>query len=123
MNENKYADLLFGQYDKELDRAAKRIRNHIISQFREVGWKPEQYKVLQPLIREELDALIYHLLNSLDNVGSVLPEGVYGFEIRANDLDENGNFSSLPIREGAFPEYGEMWYLFIKSKLVDNPRI
>jgi hypothetical protein len=46
----------------------------------------------------------------------VLPQGVLGFKIIANDYDENGNVSEVPIRDGAFPDYGEMWREFLVEK-------
>lgn len=116
MTENRYANLLFEHFDKELDNAEKRLRNRIFAHFREINWTSEQYKSLQPIIREELDDLVCFLLNSLDNVGGVLPEKVLGFEIRAYDYDPDGAISSFPIREGAFPDYGDIWNEFLQDK-------
>ena len=113
MNENRYADILFEQIDKELDNTAKQLRNRLLSRFRDVPWTPEQYRSMQPLIREELDYFMYQFLNSLDNAGCVLPDGVLGFEIRALDYGEHGDISGVSIRDGAFPDYGDMWQEYL----------
>jgi hypothetical protein len=116
MNEDKYAEILFKHIDNELNNAARKIRNKIFSHFRDIPWTPEQYRSLQPILREELNYIIQHLLDSLENKGSILPEGVLGFEIRAHDYDEIGNFIDIPIREGAFPDYGDMWWEYLHKK-------
>jgi hypothetical protein len=117
MTTNKYAQLLFKHIDRELDRKAKHLRNRIFSLYRDIPWTDEQYRSLQPLIREEFELLIRRLLNSLENVGGVLPEGVLGYTITASDYDQDGkNIIELPIREGAFPDYGEMWLEYLMHK-------
>ncbi len=116
MNENEYADILFKNIDDEIDYAARKMRNRIFSHFRDIPWVPEQYRSLQPIIREELNYMIRSFLNSLDNVGSVLPESVLGYRIIAIDYDENGEPIDIPIREGAFPDYGEMWWEYLMGK-------
>jgi hypothetical protein len=117
MTENKYANMLFDYFNKELDKTAIKLRNRIFSHFRDINFTDEQYKSLQPLIREELDDFIYRLLQSMDNEGSDLPEEFLGFEIKAFGYDENGKVSTMPLRDGAFPDYGDLWEIFKKRKI------
>ena len=73
-----YARVLFELIDRDLDTYAKGIRNRVFSTYRTIAWTPEQYQQLQPLVREELDALVRSILGVLDNVGGRLPDGVVG---------------------------------------------
>jgi hypothetical protein len=117
MTEYKYADILFEEFNSIADRMSKEIRTRIFSQYREIQFSPEQYKQLQPLIRKELDSLIYQLLGTFENVGCVLPEGAIGYEILKFDVDQDGRTISVPIREGAFPDYCDLWDTFLNEKL------
>lgn len=75
------ARVLFDILDERLEEAAKEIKNRVFSAYRDVSWTPEQRKLLRPLVRKELDVLMQGFFALLDNVGSVLPEGVLAYRL------------------------------------------
>ncbi len=92
----------------------------VFSLYRDKSWTPEQYRQLQPVIREELNTLVQHLLNSIENKGSVLPASVLGYYIVAYDKDEDGIYKEQPIRDEAFPDYGDMWWEYLHQRMNSN---
>lgn len=123
---NAYARTLFSLIDERLDRTAKAIRNRTFSEYRDMPWTDDQYKILQPLIRHELNSLLWSILGCFDNRGSVLPEdsGVLGYSIKAQPYEKVPH-ESLPllttvhkdevdIHDGL--DYGEMWLDYLKEK-------
>jgi hypothetical protein len=123
---NAYARTLFSLIDEDLDRSAKAIRNRVFSEYRDMPWAHEQYRVLQPIIRQELNSLVRSILGCFDNVGSVLPEGsgVLGYRITALPYEEVPH-ESLPlpkivhkdevdIHDGL--DYSEMWADYLREK-------
>ena len=87
-------------------------------------WTPEQYRVLQPLIRKELEYLVYSILKNFDNVGCVLPPGIGGYHITAT-LFEEIKRDDVPLPETIEKEdvdiradgatYCDMWLGFLGS--------
>ncbi|HMA36313.1 MAG TPA: hypothetical protein VKY74_17785 [Chloroflexia bacterium] len=67
--------------DDLMQEAAKEVSNRVFSTYRDFPWTPEQRKLLRPLVRKELDLLMQHFFALLDNVGSVLPEGVLAYRL------------------------------------------
>jgi hypothetical protein len=128
---NLFARTLFELIDKDLDRTAKAIRNRVFSQYRDMPWTDEQYRVLQPLIRKELNSLVRSILGIFDNVGSVLPENssVLGYTIKALPY-ELAPHEEVPLQTYVHKDevdihddlgYGEMWSKYLREKAGDGP--
>ena len=112
--------IFFEQIDKNLEYHAKQIRNQVFSEYRDMAWTNEQYKVLQPLIRNKLDNLMWSTLKMFDNVGGVLPEEVLGYNIVSHlyqeiDSDIRVDKEGIDIRNG-YDNYCDMWEEFLLDK-------
>ena len=105
---NKSAQILFELIDQRLDDTARETRNQVFSIYRDVPWTPEQRKVLQPLIRKELDTLVLRILNLFDNVGGVLPDEVSGWTINDADTDTDISIDNA--------DYANMWREYLSHK-------
>ncbi len=122
---NGPAEVLFEQINGQLDHYTKRIRNRVFSEYRDIPWTREQYQVLQPLIRRELDLLIQSILERLDNIGGVLPDGILRYNIQAKpyDLVERTDMplpeiiekDEVNIREGN-ADYATMWVDYLDQR-------
>ena len=128
-----YARVLFELIDRDLDTYAKRIRNRVFSTYRTIAWTPEQYQQLQPLVREELDALVRSILGVLDNVGGRLPDGVVGYSIQAHpdeaEIDGASNtWHGAAIEQEGLDigvnnaDYANMWSDYLAAKRGDQPK-
>ena len=79
-----YAHGFFTAIDRELDQHAKAIRNRVFSLYRDLPWTAEHYRLLQPIIRHELDRLVQSVLEICDNVGcDKVPDEALGYQIMA----------------------------------------
>ncbi len=124
---NSFAKTLFERLDNNLDYCAREIRNGVFSKYRDMPWTHDQYQILRPLIRKELESLVYSMLENLDNVGAVLPEGsgVLGYRIKAVPFDEAAAEQSqelvakaeIDIRDGN-DDYCAMWWDYLHAKTV-----
>jgi hypothetical protein len=102
--ESAFFDLL----DERLDDAANLIKNRVFAEYKDLSWSAEQRKELQPLVRQELDSLIWRILGFFDNVGSVLPDDVEGFSVISKGEGDD-------IRR-ANSDYSDMWLEYLLKK-------
>lgn len=112
--------IFFEQIDHKLDYFARKVCNRVFSEYRDVAWTHEQYNALQPLIRKELDELIWSTLKMFNNVGAELPDGVYGYRIQAQPYEKHDDGTVVDqevtdIGDG-YTDYCEMWRDYLAHK-------
>ncbi len=93
--------ILFNLFDQEVDISVSQIRQRLFSTYQSLPWTNEQRKQLEPILQEELNALIQGMLGVFTNVGGMLPEDVEGFRIIQAD-----NNSDISTDEA---DYSDMW--------------
>ncbi len=127
---NSSAVVLFSLLDEELERHARKIRGRVFSEYKDMPWEHEQYQRLQPLLRHELNELLYSILGIFDNVGAVVPEDaqVLGYRIKVLPFQESATESNVPMNAAADEQdirvdnddYCEMWLRYLASKIASS---
>jgi len=107
------ARTLFDLIDRKVEGYAEQIRSRVFSAYRNIHWTPEQRKLLQPLVREQLDWLVYSIFEVMDNKGDGLPDmpdGTVGYNIhnvvwdaRSDSVSEGDDISTDEMA------YSDMW--------------
>ncbi len=92
---------LFSLIDDTLSRRAGVLTNRLLTESGQQAWTSEQRDVLESIIREELDTVVWAILNLFDNVGCVLPEDVDGWTLHSKT-------DGMDIRIGNL-DYSDMW--------------
>jgi hypothetical protein len=116
-----YAYGFFMAIDRELEQHAKAIQDRVFALYRDMPWTAEQYRKLQPVVRDELDQVVRSVLKICDNVGSgKVPDNVLGYQIIAlpkvasdEDVLEAGEAIDICQDER---DYAEMWTEFLERK-------
>lgn len=120
MEPSQASRVLFELIDHEVEWHAKEIRNRVFSEYRDVPFTAEQRKVLQPLIRAQLDVLMQSVLEIFDNVGGVIPDtpdGLIGYTIRSMHYDEqSGEGHEGPRIGDDIMDYSAMWSSYLQDK-------
>ena len=107
---NDSTHILFELINQELEGAAKAICNRIFSEYQEISFSSEQRRILQPLIRKELESLIQGILGLFDNVGGILPDNIEGYVICDAQTDTDIRDSNL--------DYADMWIEYLLRKIT-----
>ena len=106
------ARILFSVIDQEVEKAARKISSRVFSTYQDMPWTAEQRKLLQPLMRNELERMVRVILARFDNVGATLPEEALGYTI--HDIKDGTD-----IRDGNM-DYVDMWRDYIADKMEDQ---
>lgn len=125
MEDSVAAQTLFELFAQRIDDSTEALRNGVFSEYRDIPWTSEQRKVLQPLIRAELERLAYNLLKVFDNVGGVIPEvpdvtnacnvqNIIIYYVGEHEdmeyVTDDPDIRTLPM------DYADMWMRFLKDK-------
>ncbi len=123
---SKPAAVLFDLFAEQLERHAHKIRGRVFSEYKDIPREHEQYRRLQPLLRQELNDLLYSILGIFDNVGAVLPgeAEVLGYRIKAllyQKLATESNVPMIAVNDEKDirvdnDDYCEMWMRYLAEK-------
>ena len=116
--------ILFDRFDNESQSAARNIRNRVFSAYRDMPWTDEQRKILQPLIKEELDVLIARMLDVFNDIGGLTSEiaeeagsNLMGYKIHGLYFDdtEGTAFEDQGIGDN-YSDYSRQWRVYLLNK-------
>lgn len=112
---NRYAEALFDQFRRYAEVSLKEMADHIHEQ---TPLTPNQRKNIERVLDEDIGNLIHLLLGAFDNIGSALPEGVWGFDIIHTDPETD---EASDIRDAEL-DYYQMWLDYLDVRRSHNPR-